>query len=93
MASRKLRYGGIEAKIIAIKHETDGDYHLVLQGQSGQEMVCEIPTPTTVFVLGEFLSPMCNADGATFLPICTISTRATLLTMRTACGFSHACTV
>jgi hypothetical protein len=40
----------IEAKIIALKHESDGDYHLVLQGQSGQEMVAEIPTPTKVFI-------------------------------------------
>jgi hypothetical protein len=40
----------IEATIIALKHEKDGDYHLVLQGVSGAEMVGEIPTPTTVFV-------------------------------------------
>jgi hypothetical protein len=42
----------IEAKIIALKHENDGDYHLVLQGQSGREMVGEIPTATRVFVGG-----------------------------------------
>lgn len=40
----------VSAKIIAIKHEADGDYHLVLQADSGVEMVAEIPTPTTVFV-------------------------------------------
>lgn len=40
----------IEATIIALKHEKDGDYHLVLQGVSGAEMVGEIPTPTSVFV-------------------------------------------
>jgi hypothetical protein len=40
----------IVADIIALKHEKDGDYHLVLQGKSGQEMVGEIPTPTTEFV-------------------------------------------
>jgi hypothetical protein len=40
----------IEVRIMALKHEKDGDYHLVLQGKSGQEMVGEIPTPTTVFV-------------------------------------------
>ena len=40
----------IEAKILAVKHETDGDYHLVLQGVSGAEMVGEIPTPATAFV-------------------------------------------
>ena len=40
----------IEAAIIALKHEHDGDYHLVLQGASGQEMVAEVPTPSKVFV-------------------------------------------
>jgi hypothetical protein len=40
----------VEAKILAVKHEVDGDYHLVLQGTSGAEMVGEIPTPTTEFV-------------------------------------------
>ena len=40
----------ITAKIIALKHEKDGDYHLVLQGPSGQQMVAEIPTPTSVFI-------------------------------------------
>jgi hypothetical protein len=40
----------IVATIIALKHEADGDYHLVLQGASGAEMVAEIPTPTSVFV-------------------------------------------
>jgi hypothetical protein len=41
----------IEADIIALKQETDGDYHLVLQGTSGQTMVAEIPTPRAPFVL------------------------------------------
>ena len=40
----------IEATIIALKHELDGDYHLVLQGASGATMVGEIPNPTTQFV-------------------------------------------
>lgn len=40
----------IEATVIALKHESDGDYHLVLQGLSGATMVGEIPTPTKVFV-------------------------------------------
>lgn len=40
----------IEATITALKHEKDGDYHLVLQGASGATMVGEIPTPTTEFV-------------------------------------------
>jgi hypothetical protein len=40
----------IEAQIIALKHEKDGDYHLVLQSKSGKEMVGEVPNPTTPFV-------------------------------------------
>ncbi len=40
----------IEATIIALKLEADGDYHLVLQGASGAQMVAEIPTPTSQFV-------------------------------------------
>jgi hypothetical protein len=40
----------VAGTIIALKHEADGDYHLVLQGQSGATMVAEIPTPTNVFV-------------------------------------------
>jgi hypothetical protein len=40
----------LDAAITALKHEKDGDYHLVLQGPSGATMVGEVPTPTTVFV-------------------------------------------
>jgi hypothetical protein len=40
----------IEATIIGLKHEKDGDYHLILQGASSAEMVGEIPTPTAEFV-------------------------------------------
>ena len=50
----------IEASIIALKHEHDGDYHLILQGPSGATMVGEIPTPTNVFV-GD--SPWINNIG------------------------------
>ena len=40
----------IEAEITALKLETDGDYHLVLQGASGETMIGEIPTPKPPFV-------------------------------------------
>jgi hypothetical protein len=40
----------IEAEIIALKLEADGDYHLVLQGASGETMIGEIPTPRPPFV-------------------------------------------
>jgi hypothetical protein len=40
----------IDVTITAMKLEADGDYHLVLQGASGETMIGEIPTPTTTFV-------------------------------------------
>jgi len=40
----------IECDIIALKQEADGDYHLVLQGASGQTMIGEAPTPNPPFV-------------------------------------------
>lgn len=40
----------VEADVIALKQEKDGDYHLVIQGASGKTMIAEIPTPTKVFV-------------------------------------------
>jgi hypothetical protein len=40
----------IDAHIIAMKLEGDGDYHLVLQGSSGQTMIGEIPIPHPPFV-------------------------------------------
>ncbi|HEU4414410.1 MAG TPA: hypothetical protein VFT65_06465, partial [Candidatus Angelobacter sp.] len=40
----------LQVTITALKLEADGDYHLVLQGDSGETMIGEIPTPTTVFL-------------------------------------------
>ena len=40
----------LEADITALKQEADGDFHLVLQGASGQTMIAEIPTPFPPFV-------------------------------------------
>ncbi len=40
----------IDVTITGLKHEKDGDYHLVLQGDTTATMVGEIPTPTSVFV-------------------------------------------
>ena len=40
----------LEAEVIALKQEVDGDYHLVLQGQSGHTMIGEVPTPQPPFV-------------------------------------------
>jgi hypothetical protein len=42
----------IDADITALKLEKDGDYHLVLQGASGETMIGEIPTPLKQFVSG-----------------------------------------
>jgi len=40
----------LEGDIIALKQEADGDYHLVVQGASGQTMIAEAPTPKPPFV-------------------------------------------
>jgi hypothetical protein len=40
----------LDVTIIAMKSESDGDYHLVLQGATGETMIGEVPTPTTEFV-------------------------------------------
>jgi len=42
----------IVADITVLKLEKDGDYHLVLQGASGEMMIGEIPTPLKKFVGG-----------------------------------------
>lgn len=40
----------LDVEIIALKQEADGDYHLVLQGASGETMIGEIPTARPPFV-------------------------------------------
>ena len=40
----------VDVTIIAMKLEADGDYHLVLQGASGETMIAEVPTPTVQYV-------------------------------------------
>ncbi|MBV8593820.1 MAG: hypothetical protein JOZ27_05935, partial [Caulobacteraceae bacterium] len=40
----------VDGRITVLKLESDGDYHLVLQGASGATMIVEIPTPTTPFI-------------------------------------------
>jgi hypothetical protein len=40
----------LEASIIALKQEDDGDYHLVLQSESGEQMIAEVPMPKPNFV-------------------------------------------
>lgn len=40
----------VTADIIAIKKEADGDLHMVLQGNSGETMIAEAPTPKSPFV-------------------------------------------
>ncbi|HWX55440.1 MAG TPA: hypothetical protein VN176_12685 [Verrucomicrobiae bacterium] len=40
----------LDVTITALKLEADGDYHLVLQGTSGETMIGEVPTPNTTFV-------------------------------------------
>jgi len=40
----------LKADVIAVKLEADGDFHLVLQGVSGETMVGEIPDPLPDFI-------------------------------------------
>ena len=40
----------IDCRITAVKLEADGDYHLVLQGSSGESFIGEIPFPSPAFV-------------------------------------------
>jgi len=40
----------VEGTVNVLKLEADGDYHLVLEGASGQTIVAEVPTPTTTFI-------------------------------------------
>lgn len=40
----------IEGDITVLKLEKDGDYHLVIQGASGETMVAEVPTGTKEFI-------------------------------------------
>lgn len=56
------------AEIIALKQEADGDYHLVLQGESGATMIGEVPTPQPPFVASTspFLSDIKVAREAVY---------------------------
>jgi hypothetical protein len=40
----------LKATVITLKMEADGDYHLVLQGDSGETMIGEIPHPNPPYV-------------------------------------------
>lgn len=40
----------IEGDVTVLKLEKDGDYHLVIQGASGETMIAEVPTPTKEFI-------------------------------------------
>jgi hypothetical protein len=50
LAPVELTIYTLDATITAVKLETDGDYHMVLQGANGQTMVAEVPTPTVQFL-------------------------------------------
>ena len=40
----------VPATVIALKMESDGDYHLVLQDSSGNMMVAEVPNPDAAYI-------------------------------------------
>jgi len=63
MRARPVEYviWRVKADITVIKREADGDLHIVLQGDGGETMVAEAPTPRPPFVGEE--SPWLDAMG------------------------------
>jgi hypothetical protein len=65
----------VEADIIAVKRETDGDYHLVIQGASGETMIAESVTPKPPFIrannpwLGDFKASRKMLDDELVKPL------------------------
>ena len=51
----------VEATIVRVKREMDGDYELIIQGSSGATMIVESPAPDPTFI-GD--SPWLNEMGA-----------------------------
>jgi hypothetical protein len=41
----------VEGVLTNLKHEADGDYHMVIQGAGGETMVAEIPNPVAPFIV------------------------------------------
>jgi len=46
----RTTYTTSDATIVAFKLEKDGDYHIVIQGATGNTMIVEIPDPDDAFV-------------------------------------------
>ena len=51
----------VQATLTDYKHETDSDYHLVLQDDAGHTMIAEIPSPNCVGPGSPFASQITNA--------------------------------
>jgi hypothetical protein len=49
-ANVELTVWQVDAEITAVQLESDGDYHLVITGASGDTMIAEVPAPTTEFI-------------------------------------------
>src|SRR6202035_4593072 len=48
IAPSETTFWQLDAMLVEFKHESDGDYHLVLKDQSGRTMIAEIPAPECV---------------------------------------------
>ena len=55
-----------QATIIAFKMEQDGDYHIVIQGTSGNTMIVEIPDPDPDFVTDSLFKDQITAARQAF---------------------------
>lgn len=64
----------LKASIIALRLEKDGDYHLVLQDDSGAMMIAEVPLPDPAFVAttSPFFSDIAAARNAVDLKFSTL---------------------
>lgn len=53
----------VEATLTSYKHETDGDYHLVLTDEAGHTLIAEIPDPACVGAASPLWAGIVKARG------------------------------
>jgi hypothetical protein len=53
----------VQGALEAYRSQLDGDYHLILRGESGQKMIAEIPDPKSVAPSSPFRNEIAQARG------------------------------
>ena len=71
----------VDCTIIAIKQEADGDFHLVLQGASGDSIVAEVPDPNFVGPTSPFRDDITTARAAVQKKFMNVMTAAPFVPM------------